>query len=200
MAHSLAGSLGVTLEFVPLKGGQSGRETYAEDLGSGYCDIVMSGSAITVTREAGPVFVFSEPYLQMNVGYMVPDYRRSEFVDAGVLSERSDLRIAVPNLPYYIDRVHLIAISTPNTTSETRSNGSSTVARLVSPSFDMAPPRLVGQTDQPLGRNGRNAVLSHWTFESASTLWPTSPGQPSPPGRSRALPTLAAPHLAAPPS
>jgi len=106
LAHSLARSLGVTLQFVPLEGGQSGRETYAEELSSGYCDIVMSGSAITVTRETRLVFVFSEPYLLMNVGYMVADYRRSEFVEAAALAKRSDLEIAVPDLPYYIDQVH----------------------------------------------------------------------------------------------
>jgi Na+/H+-dicarboxylate symporter/ABC-type amino acid transport substrate-binding protein len=105
LAHSLAGSLGVTLAFVPLAGGETLHETYAEQLDSGYCDIVMSGSAITLTRDSARLLVFSQPYLQTNAAYIVPDHRRREFVDAAALAQRSDLRIAVPDLSYYIDRV-----------------------------------------------------------------------------------------------
>ena len=104
MAHSLARSLGVAVEFVPIEGTFGATEDLAEPLSSGYCDIIMSGRAISVLQGGKQVLNFSRPYLDLNMGYLVRDHRRREFANSDVLAERRDLRIAVPSVPYYIDR------------------------------------------------------------------------------------------------
>jgi Na+/H+-dicarboxylate symporter len=101
MAHSLARGLGVTLEFVPVDSRFGQR--FAEVLASGYCDIVMSRSALTMTN-AGR-FEYSQPYLDLTLGFLVRDHRRREFADRERVAERRDLRIAFPDEPYYRRRV-----------------------------------------------------------------------------------------------
>jgi ABC-type amino acid transport substrate-binding protein len=97
MAHSLARGLGVTLEFVPVESRFGQR--FAEPLASGYCDIVMSRAALTMTN-AGR-FEYSQPYLDLTLGFLVRDHRRREFAKRERVAERSDLRIAFPDEPYY---------------------------------------------------------------------------------------------------
>jgi Na+/H+-dicarboxylate symporter len=104
MAHSLARGLGVTLEFVPLEttfalGG------VAEALDSGYCDIVMRGTAIHL--KGVTTIAFSRPYLEFSIGFLVADHRREEFERSEDVVERRELRIAMPDVPYYQRRMQL---------------------------------------------------------------------------------------------
>lgn len=102
MAHSLARGTGVTLEFVPIEGTFRGRRQ-AEALDSGYCDISMSRTALSMTQS--PQVNYSDPYLDLTFGFIVRDHRRGEFARRGVLQARDDLRIAIPNDPYYVTRM-----------------------------------------------------------------------------------------------
>jgi Na+/H+-dicarboxylate symporter/ABC-type amino acid transport substrate-binding protein len=102
MAHSLARGLRVTPEFVPLEAG-FGQRGFAEALDAGYCDIVMSGSALTMTH-AGHV-EYSQPYLDLTIGFIVRDHRRSDFAQRDVVEARRGLRIAVPDDRYYRSRI-----------------------------------------------------------------------------------------------
>jgi ABC-type amino acid transport substrate-binding protein len=102
LVHSLARGLDVKLEFVPIEG-----EIYEMGLGeplrSGYCDIVIGRSALSmkeITKRA-----FSTPYESLNVGFLVVDRRRQEFSRGDELRARRDLRLAIPNDPYYIGRL-----------------------------------------------------------------------------------------------
>ena len=104
MAHSLARSLGVAIEFVPIEGTFGATENLAAPLSIGYCDIIMSGRAISVLQGGTHALSFSRTYLDLNMGYLVRDHRRREFGNSELLLERKDLRIAVPSVPYYIDR------------------------------------------------------------------------------------------------
>jgi Na+/H+-dicarboxylate symporter/ABC-type amino acid transport substrate-binding protein len=101
MAHSLARGLGVTLEFVPV-GSEFGQH-FAEALTSGYCDIVMSRSALSMAN-AGR-FDYSRPYLDLTIGFLVRDHRRREFADREAIAQRDDLQLAFPDEPYYRRRI-----------------------------------------------------------------------------------------------
>ncbi len=102
MAHSLARGLDVSLEFVPVAS-QVGTQDFAEALDSGYCDIVMSRSAISMA--ALSEIAYSRPYLDLNLGFLVRDHRLREFTDRDALERWEGLRIAVPGDPYYLRRV-----------------------------------------------------------------------------------------------
>lgn len=98
MAHLLARDLSVSLELVLIK-----RERAVEMLNTGYCDIIMSGIAITPQglRDAA----FSEPYLDTTIAFIVRDYRRDEFNSREAVQSLDAPRIAIPNLPYYIAKL-----------------------------------------------------------------------------------------------
>jgi Na+/H+-dicarboxylate symporter len=97
MAYSLARGLGVSLELVPVPSVLG--QPFGELLASGYCDIVMSRTVLTMTN-AGR-FDYSQPYLNLTIGFIVRDHRRREFADLESVAARRDLRIAFPDEPYY---------------------------------------------------------------------------------------------------
>ena len=92
MAHDLAEEIGVELELVPVD-----RRRLAELLDGSYCDLVMAGIVVT-TRRARDV-LFTAPYMDETLAFLVPDHRRSEFGSAAAVKEMTPLRLAVPNLP-----------------------------------------------------------------------------------------------------
>jgi ABC-type amino acid transport substrate-binding protein len=98
LAHRLASELSVRLEFVPLDRGRM-----EEQLNAGYCDIVMSGVAVTTLRAA--TLLFSNSYLDETFALVVPDYAREQFSSWSAIEARPATRIAVPNVPYYIDKL-----------------------------------------------------------------------------------------------
>jgi ABC-type amino acid transport substrate-binding protein len=98
LAHALAKDLGVRLELVPLE-----RDVIARELEGRSIDIVMAGVAVTPDRAAE--ISFSQPYVDETLAFIVPDHRRSEFADWEALRARTDLKLAAPDLPYYVDLV-----------------------------------------------------------------------------------------------
>jgi ABC-type amino acid transport substrate-binding protein len=99
MAHLLASDLEVALVFVPVD-----LAHMAEQLNGGYCDIIMSGIAVTPTRALE--VAFSIPYLQETFGFIVRDHRRHEFSSRSAVQRMQGLRIGVPNIAYYVDKLH----------------------------------------------------------------------------------------------
>ena len=99
MAYALAEELGLEIEFVPVP-----RERLAEVINSGLCDVIMGGIAVT-TRRAGEM-VFSPPYVDETLSFVVPDHRRADFSSAEWIRATPGLRVAVPNLPYLEEIVH----------------------------------------------------------------------------------------------
>ena len=87
MAHLFAKDLGVNLQFMPLKRGES-----AEELDSNYCDIVMSGLVETFRRVEQ--MHFSRSYLSETVAFAVQDHRRNEFSSAEQRDKLNPIRIA----------------------------------------------------------------------------------------------------------
>src|SRR6476620_8624321 len=98
LAHHLASELSVRLEFVPIDRGRM-----EEQLGGGYCDIVMSGVAVTTLRAA--TLLFSNSYLDETFALVVPDYAREQFSSWRAIEARPATTIAVPNVSYYIDKL-----------------------------------------------------------------------------------------------
>jgi ABC-type amino acid transport substrate-binding protein len=89
MAHILAEELDVTLEFVP-----ADRLQLWTQLESAYCDVVMSGFAITTPRAA--TMAFSAPYLHETVAFVVLDHRRSDFATRESILAQTGLRVGIP--------------------------------------------------------------------------------------------------------
>jgi Na+/H+-dicarboxylate symporter/ABC-type amino acid transport substrate-binding protein len=98
LAHRLSLELGVAAEFVPVD-----RAKLVEQLSSGYCDIIMAGVAVTTDR-AGEV-LFSSTYMDETVGLLVPDHMRHEFATWDGIRDLGAIRVAVPDVPYYIAKL-----------------------------------------------------------------------------------------------
>jgi hypothetical protein len=58
-----------------------------------------------VTPERAGAMMFSEPYLDETLAFVVKDHLRDQFSTWMAIGELKKLRIAVPNLPYYIDQI-----------------------------------------------------------------------------------------------
>jgi ABC-type amino acid transport substrate-binding protein len=98
MAHHLARELAVAIDFVMIEEG-----SLTQAIGTGAVDIVMSGIAMTTGR--AEYLTFSAPYLEEHVAFVVADHSRATFATLDHLRDMRRLRVAVPNLPYYIDKL-----------------------------------------------------------------------------------------------
>ncbi|OEU78405.1 MAG: hypothetical protein BA865_02080 [Desulfobacterales bacterium S5133MH4] len=100
MAHELARTLDVTLEFVLLERDK----TAVERLNAGYCDLIMSG--IRVTPKRAEVITFSEPYMDETMAFVVKDYRSDEFNSWEAIEKLDAPKIGIGgNVPYYISKL-----------------------------------------------------------------------------------------------
>jgi ABC-type amino acid transport substrate-binding protein len=99
MAYALAGELGLEIEFVPVP-----RERLAEAINAGLSDIIMGGISVTTGRASE--MVFSPPYIDETLSFVVPDHRRADFSSAEWVRRTPGLRVAVPNLPYLEEIIH----------------------------------------------------------------------------------------------
>ncbi len=98
MAHILGRDLGVGLEFVPIS-----LARMAEQLHTGYCDIVMAPIAVTPKR--AQAMIFSTPYTNQTLAFIVKDHRRNEFNSRTAIRRLPAPRIGVINVPYYMNKV-----------------------------------------------------------------------------------------------
>jgi ABC-type amino acid transport substrate-binding protein len=98
LAHRLARELGVRLDFVPID-----RHAIEEQLAAGDCDVVMGGVLVTTTRAA--TMLFSASYMDETFALVVRDHDREQFSTWSAIQARPTTRIAVPDLPYYVDKV-----------------------------------------------------------------------------------------------
>ena len=95
MAHILARSLGVNLEFVPVD-----RSKMLQQVNEGYCDIVMSG--LVVTPDRAEAASLSMPYMEETLAFVVQDHRRSEFSSRESIKKLKSLKLAILDVPYFI--------------------------------------------------------------------------------------------------
>jgi ABC-type amino acid transport substrate-binding protein len=95
MAHILARSLGVSLEFVAVD-----RTHLFQQLNERYCDIVMSG--IVVTPERAEAASLSTPYMEETLAFVVQDHRRAEFSSREARQKLKSPKLAILDVPYFI--------------------------------------------------------------------------------------------------
>ena len=98
MALALGTDMGMAVEFVPI-----GRDIFRHGLDGSVCDLVMSGTAITVDRAFE--VQFSTAYLDETIAFVVPDHRAAAFSDWSNIREMKRLRVGVPSAPYYVRRL-----------------------------------------------------------------------------------------------
>jgi Na+/H+-dicarboxylate symporter/ABC-type amino acid transport substrate-binding protein len=101
LAHGLARELAVTLEFVPIA-----RDAIDDAVNGGACDILMSG--VVATTERASRVLLSVPYLDETMAFLVADNRRESFSTWDGIRAMPSLRIAVPAVPYYRDRIRAL--------------------------------------------------------------------------------------------
>jgi len=126
LAHRLAREMGVTLAFVPVD-----RDQLPAQVAEGYCDLVMSGVAVTTDRARD--VLFSDSYLDETLSFVVPDDQRDLYESWGAIRERGAVTIAVPDVPYYVRKLRELL---PRAVIQVHSGG-------IAPLFD----RTVTQAD-----------------------------------------------------
>jgi ABC-type amino acid transport substrate-binding protein len=99
MAHQLARDLGVALDFVRLES----REDLPRMLTADTVDLVMAG--IPVTPERASQMLFSEPYLDETLAFVVKDHLREEFSSWARIRELGALGVVALNVPYYLTAI-----------------------------------------------------------------------------------------------
>jgi Na+/H+-dicarboxylate symporter len=98
MAHRLAHDLNVRLAHVPVA-----LEQLPAMLETGACDVAMSGVVVTPVRAAA--MVYSVPYLDETLAWVVRDHLRERFSSWTTIRDIRGLRVAAPELPYYLQVV-----------------------------------------------------------------------------------------------
>jgi len=98
MAFRLASDLGVGVQFVRFP-----QEQLVEQVQTRRVDIVMTGARLTPERAAA--FVVAEPYLDETLAVLTLDYNRGRFQSWAAIRELGPIRVAVQNLPYYVEAV-----------------------------------------------------------------------------------------------
>ena len=101
LANYLASELHVELEFVPVN-----LDELVDDLAQGYCDIVMSG--VPVTTDLASRTLMSAAYLDETLSFVVPDQSREQFATWEGLRSNAALTIAVPDVPYYVEKLRAL--------------------------------------------------------------------------------------------
>jgi ABC-type amino acid transport substrate-binding protein len=95
MALLLAGDLGVKAEFIEVED----LTELPHLLASGRLDLAMTGVAVTPKR-AGEI-LFSEPYLNETLAFVVKDQLRGEFSSWATIVDLGAFAVMVPDSPYY---------------------------------------------------------------------------------------------------
>ena len=93
LAHLLARDLAVSVEFAEWPG-----EELAGAVSDGRCDIGIGGNPVTPNQALRSLY--SEPYLDETVAFIVKDYLRARFETWSSIQQIRDLTIGVPPLPY----------------------------------------------------------------------------------------------------
>jgi ABC-type amino acid transport substrate-binding protein len=99
LAHRLASELGLRLEFVPVD-----REHLDDMVADGECDLIMAGVAVTTERASRELF--SNPYLDETLSFVVPDEAREQFMNWSDIRARGAIKVAAPDVPYYLAKLH----------------------------------------------------------------------------------------------
>jgi len=98
LAYALSRDLGVDLEFIPFH-----YPLLAGLLNTGVFDMALGGIGMTPSRFSQ--LEFTNPYMELNYAFIVPDYRQSEFSSLQQVAATADLKIAVINDPSRVNAI-----------------------------------------------------------------------------------------------
>ncbi len=99
MAHALAKDLGVSIEFVRFD-----RESLVQQLADDHFDVVMSG--LVGTLERSEAMQHTDPYMDVTLALVVPDFRARDFRSFDSLRSMPNLRIGFVDLSRgFVDRL-----------------------------------------------------------------------------------------------
>ena len=101
LAYNLAGVMGVDLEFIPFR-----YPVLADFLNTGVIDIALGGIAITPGHFNQ--MAFTNPYLELNYAFVVPDYQRNTFANLREVASRDDLVLAVLDDPFLVESLQSV--------------------------------------------------------------------------------------------
>ena len=177
MAHALANDMGVKIEFVRFD-----RATLVEQMAEDHFDIVMSG--LVGTLERSQAMAHTEPYLDVTLGLVVPDYRAGSFRTVERISRIKDLRIGfvdlskgfIARLQQQLPDVELVELPNNQIFFEGKLPGidallisaeSGSAFTLLYPEFEVVvPPKLKASLPLFYGIGNRDAemraFLQHW--------------------------------------
>ncbi len=99
MAHRLADDLGVAIEFVPFT-----PKTLIRQLDEDHFDLAMSGLEGTIERATA--FPVADSYMDVTLAIVLPDYRKTVFLDFDELRHSTDLKIAVVSNSFFDEKAH----------------------------------------------------------------------------------------------
>lgn len=99
MAQILGRDLGVKVEFVETED----LTVLPRLLATGRLDLAMTG--IVVTPERAGEMLFSEPYLDETLAFVVKDHLREEFSSWANVRDLGVFPVAIPDLPYYVEQI-----------------------------------------------------------------------------------------------
>jgi Na+/H+-dicarboxylate symporter/ABC-type amino acid transport substrate-binding protein len=99
MAQLLGRDLGVKVEFIEIED----MPALPRLLATGRVDLAMTGFAVTPERASE--MLFSEPYLDETLAFVVKDHLRDQFSTWTDIRELGAFPVAIPNLTYYTDQV-----------------------------------------------------------------------------------------------
>ncbi len=116
MAHELARDFEWALEIVRVEG----RGEALNAVNAGQIDILMTG--LSVTPQASARFTLTSPHLEQNFAFMTEDRRRGEFSNLSTVQRTENLRIAIPDRPYFVrqaqallPKAELVKVQSPRT-------------------------------------------------------------------------------------
>ena len=100
MAQLLAREMNVKLEFIPFE-----NENMVAQLNAGHFDLIMSGVPVTTPRLEK--MVFSKPYMNATVAFIVRDHRRNEFATREAIQNIPELKIGIHSSvsDYYFGKI-----------------------------------------------------------------------------------------------
>ncbi|MCZ6824299.1 MAG: cation:dicarboxylase symporter family transporter [Gemmatimonadetes bacterium] len=97
LLHRLAADLGVKLEFVLVELGE-----IPDLLASGVID---TATGVAVTPERMQQLAFPDPHIDETLAFIVRDHDRNRFNTRKAIQSQEELHIAVPDAPYYVEKV-----------------------------------------------------------------------------------------------
>ncbi len=96
LAHALAKDINVTLEFLPID-----RKELQFVLDNNIVDLVMCGVLLTTNQN----ITYSATYSKGTFAFLVPDHERENYSSRKAVQSLDSLKIGVPNIPYYTEKI-----------------------------------------------------------------------------------------------